>query len=173
MGIKQTLEKNPAVVAGVTLVLVAIAGYMLFKSDSVEPQGITSGSRYFWDVSKNELFVGPDVVPPTPRDPKDKNGAKVGVWAHVFSCGDCKDANSRKTMFLRTWPDAAAEELKKMGRSGTMIYEVATPELIAKAQVRRPTESDWVEENSDSGRAVMSLDSLKCPSGEQPGECSP
>lgn len=173
MGFKQTLEKYPLIVVVVAIVSTAIAGYVLLKPGSTSPSGINTGGRYFWDTAKNELFVGPDTVPPIPRDPKDKDGAKVGVWAHVFSCYDCKDASSRKTLFLTTWPDAAADELKKVGRSGTMIYEAAPPELLAKAQVRRPTDANWVDESSDSGRAVKSLETERCPNGEPPAECNP
>lgn len=168
----QNVKRRVVLVMG-SVIILAIAAYVTLRPPPESPGGFgVSGSRYFWDTAKGEIFNGPDVVPPISRDPKDPKAPPVGVWAHVFACGDCKDANARHVVYLRTWPDEAASELKKLGRSGTLIFDIASPDLLDKALVKRHTDKEWYSVTSDKGRDIVSQASEPCPDGNNPVECA-
>lgn len=159
MGIRETLNKNPAVTTGATIaVIVIVLGWivyaMWFQDDRV--RGTRKG---FYTVDDGATVF---VDSPGKIAPFDHNG-QPAVIAYVYTCDGGKNT---WVGFLEKYSDAAMKRIDKMPRSETgMVDQDALNDLHEKgAMVRAPgAGGKWVLWESDAGKAVRSI---KCPHGD-------
>lgn len=173
MGLKEKLTKNPAVGAGIALVLIAIAALAVYVG--TRPSRV--GGAWYYDTSTGKFIAV--------HDPAAMLGIGQSVFvAHVFGCGRCGGGPVAQVAYLEKWtPDAIAAQkavakadpespgFRPGKRPQGTAYD---PDAIAKGRLVAKPEANpqWTAFSSNEGQRIVS-DSRNCPEGELVVECSP
>lgn len=156
--------RNDIVKGGVAVLMLLIAAAVLvwYMNRKVGPE---AESLWYADPVSGNMVSAPDEVPPT------KTGL---VRAFVFSCGECGDDKARFTGYFERFTPEAKMEMAKVGvlryDGPGGISQLTEAEAAAyftggKRQIRRATESDWVDHDSEKGNAILDEVEKRCPSG--------
>lgn len=161
MGIREAFEKNPAVGAGIAVVLVVLAVFVFARS---RPKAVTSG-RWYYDLTARQLvaFDAKGQMPPV----KLPSGNE-GVMAHVFSCGKC---NSQEQFI--GYLESLTEEGRRI-RQDPVMPDRPVDLMVGQVIARPPTgdeEIRWIPAGSDAAPAIMRA--ATCPGGKRPEVCIP
>ena len=133
-------------------------------------------SSYFYDLSKRALFEAPiDSVPPIRGiDDNEPDGVRAIV---VSTSGNCRDAESRRILYLEKYSDLLKHEME--ARLSTPPGTEAPSTTISRAQARMHTfvkaieDADWSTIDSERGEALINRLSTPDPSGKLPLPCVP
>lgn len=148
MGIRETLNKNPAITTAGTIVIILLAlgvitWEMLPKSSVKLAAGV-----YYTDDDGQTWF--PDLMSKTP--PFD-HGGKTAVQAWVFSC----PGKAPWVAYLQKYTDDMKATLDDPNHS-----EIGDSELRSNTLVKKPGDTEWQTASSTKGQA---LTKVTCPDG--------
>jgi len=155
LSIRDWISRSPILI--ITASVLLVVGVMAFLVRLTLPEKVeqvdTSEKEWFYDLKRRRLFVvkkGP--LPPieAPSGPL-ANGEPAGVRAYVFTYSD--DPNTTDTFigFLETIdPNVDKSSIVPMD------LRVSGAEIFAKGRlIRRVKDTEWVEANSEEGRAIL------------------
>lgn len=181
------IAKHPAIIAGVAVVLVGVALWVVTSTMFGGPQGPQYGETYYLDMSSGELFPASEIsVPPiaAPSD-KDRQGGELhGVRAYVFSCSDCADADSRFVAFVERYSpeikaaltEYTAEQLAEMPPNAREQLNISQRQIESGKLVAVPEEGvnwqdwNWVPSISAEANEIRTGVSDRCGS-DRPQPC--
>jgi hypothetical protein len=157
MSIRQSLQNNPAIFAGVA---VLVLGFAVWRMATVGHGNALENHRYFFDLGTGELFTHdvsamPPVTAPSGGD---------GVLATVYTCGACSSEAERKIAYIITYTEEALALMQQA------MGENANPGAMAAAQAQRliaaPSQQpQWVAfDDPRSGQLLSFAD--QCPGGK-------
>ena len=126
----------------------------------------TSEKQWFYDLNHQRLFpVKSGQLPPieAPSGPL-ANGAPAGVRAYVFTYSDDPKTTDTFIGFLETIdPNVDKSSI------GLMDLRVSGAETFSKGRlIRRIKDKEWIEANSEEGRAILKEAFRKNESGKIP-----
>ena len=164
MGIRETLNRNPAITTGGTLLIIVIAvGFIIYSSISGGAPKPPTQAYFSTDDGKTYFADDINKIAPFQKDGKE------AVKAYVFSCDNGK--NPFVAYLERFTPEAKAqvekfnEEMKKNpnqppsdpGMMG-MLYQTGT-------EVKKPGGKTWVKMNDFQQFGQITM--INCPNGKQ------
>ncbi len=158
MGLRETLNKNPIPVTIAGILLVALAGWVAYKTAT--DQGLTGKQPtqyYFTTDDGRTLFAAPMTsIPPFEKD------GKPAVLAHVFTCDKGK---SQFVAYLAKYTDEfakrAAAEAAKTNAGGQGGGLLTGPAAAMATLVKKPGDKEWVPVTSGNG---SNISAIFCPS---------
>jgi hypothetical protein len=158
LGIRETLNKNPAITTGVTagIVVIAIAVIIWQLWGGSNPVSSASGAQQYYSDDDGATYFA-DAATKIP--PFDHNG-KQAVRALVFQCGEGKPFVG---MLQRYTKDAKAKmEKAQSGKPGDMLMEDIE---ITGLEIKKPKTGDagWVKQTDPKAGAISRV---TCPDGK-------
>lgn len=160
MGIRETLNKNPAITTGVTAGIVVIAIgiiiWQLWGGSGPSYTGSGVAKQYFSDDDGATYFADDSTKIP----PFDHNG-KQAVRALVFQCG----SGQPFVGMLQRYTKEAKAKLEK-AQSGKGAGEMVMEDIeITGLEVKKPKtgETGWVKQTDPKAGAV---NRVTCPDGK-------
>jgi hypothetical protein len=158
LGIRETLNKNPAITTGVTAGIVVIAIVVIIWQlwGGSSPVSSASGAQQYYSDDDGATYFA-DAATKIP--PFDHNG-KQAVRALVFQCGDGKPFVG---MLQRYTKDAKAKlEKAQSGKPGDVLMEDIE---ITGLEIKKPKtgEAGWVKQTDPKAAAVSRV---TCPDGK-------
>lgn len=173
LAIRDWLSRSPILIIGASAILLfGVIGFLVCLSlPEKVVQVDTSEKQWFYDLNHQRLFpVKSGQLPPieAPSGPL-ANGAPAGVRAYVFTYSD--DPNTTDTFigFLEMIdPNVDKSSI------GLMDLRVSGAETFSKGRlIRRTKDTEWVEANSEEGRAILKEAFRKNESGKIPEYIAP
>jgi hypothetical protein len=173
LAIRDWLSRSPIlIISASALLLVGVIAFLVWLSlPEKVVQVDTSEKQWFYDLNHQRLFpVKSGQLPPieAPSGPL-ANGEPAGVRAYVFTYSD--DPNTTDTFigFLETIdPNVDKSSI------GPMDLRVSGAEIFSKGRlIRRTKGTQWVEPNSEEGRAILKEAFRKNESGKIPQYVAP
>ena len=168
LAIRDWLSRSPILIIGASVLL--MVGVIAFLVSLTLPEKIeqvdTSEKQWFYDLKHQSLFVAKSGQLPPIEAPSGPlaNGAPAGVRAYVFTYSN--DPNTTDTFigFLETTdPNVDKSSI------GPMDLRVSGAEIFTNGRlIRRTKDTEWVEANSDQGRAILKEAFRKNESGKIP-----
>jgi len=146
VSIRETLNKKPAVVTGITIGIVVIALVAIFWQS--RPKQIQPVTKAYYTTDDGASVFEDDLEKTTPF-PHDGGSA---VQAHMFSCDN---GHTKFVGFLEKLPDKLPQATPARGRD---------PKIFA-GLVKAPKNpsAKWVNKNSPEGIAIIAA--IRCPDG--------
>jgi len=155
LSIRDWIRRSPILTISASIILVVgvIAFLVSLTLPKEQVQLDTSEKQWFYDLKHRSLFVVkggrlPPIEAPSGPLP---NGEPAGVRAYVFTYSD--DPNTTDTFigFLETTdPNVDKKSI------GPMDLRVGGAEMFAKGRlIRRVKDKEWVEANSEEGKAIL------------------
>lgn len=173
LALRDWLSRSPILIISLSVLLVVgVIAFLVFLTlpEKVE-QVDTSDKQWFYDLKHQNLFiVKSGQLPPieAPSGPL-ANGAPAGVRAYVFTYSD--DPNTTDTFigFLETIdPNVDKSSI------GPMDLRVGGAETFTTGRlIRRTKDKEWVEANSEEGRAILKEAFRKNEAGKVPQYIAP
>ena len=168
LAIRDWLSRSPILIisASVLLVFGVIAFLVWLSLPEKVVQVDTSEKQWFYDLNHQSLFVVKSGQLPPIEAPSGPlaNGAPAGVRAYVFTYSN--DPNTTDTFigFLETIdPNVDKSAI------GPMDLRVSGAETFSEGRlIRRTKDKEWVEPNSEEGRAILKEAFRKDESGKIP-----
>jgi hypothetical protein len=168
LAIRDWLSRSPILIisASVLLVVGVIAFLVWLSLPEKVVQVDTSEKQWFYDLNHQSLFVVKSGQLPPIEAPSGPlaNGAPAGVRAYVFTYSN--DPNTTDTFigFLETIdPNVDKSTI------GPMDLRVSGAETFSEGRlIRRTKDKEWVEANSEEGRAILKEAFRKNESGKIP-----
>ncbi len=173
LAIREWINRSPKIVLSVSVVsVVVLLGIVIWLS---LPKKVVEVEHYekdwFYDLNTGKLFVAkrgqlPPIKGPTGPLP---NGEPAGVRAYVFSFSSEPNEADRFIGFLETTdPNVDKSSI------GPIDLRVSGAEIWGKGRLIRKVEDDqWVEANSNEGRAILGETFRRNEAGERPQYCPP
>ena len=184
MDIRDWMNNNSAVVTIVAVLLLIVALLMLVNTcrGPSAPPAVTR--NYYYDMNKNELFVGEaNQIPPiqtesgpySPAEGAPQMGA--GVKAYVFACGDCSDPSKRFIGYLEMYTPEAKQKMDEFVKQAAQREGV--PEMPPEAYlmyeegqvqgrlIKRVDDPQWVAADTDKGVQIVNELTQRCPQGDK------
>ena len=168
LAIRDWLSRSPILIISVSVLLVV--GVIVFLVWLSLPEKVvqvdTSEKQWFYDLNHQSLFVVKSGQLPPIEAPSGPlaNGAPAGVRAYVFTYSN--DPNTTDTFigFLETIdPNVDKSAI------GPMDLRVSGAETFSEGRlIRRTKDKEWVEPNSEEGRAILKEAFRKNDSGKIP-----
>ena len=145
MGIRETLNKNPAITTGATIVIILAAlGFITYQIGHKNMPKLATGLYYTDDDGQTFFIDSMKQIPPF------DHGGKEAVLANCYQCGEGK----MFVGYLQKYTDEMAATLRDPNHG-----EVNTdPDTL----VKRPGDTEWVVITSAKGREVTHV---TCPPG--------
>ncbi len=158
MGIRETLNQNPAITTGATAGIIVLAlGFILYQSFGSSGPSIPTKSFFTTDDGATYFADDIKLVPPFEKD------GKQAVQAFVYTC------DGGKTKFV-AYLQRYTPEAKKIVESvrGANANDPAAIGKLEEAQitgieVKKPGDKDWV--NQRQMEKFMQVQSIQCPTG--------
>jgi hypothetical protein len=155
LAIRDWLSRSPILIISVSVLLVL--GVMVFLISLTLPDKVeqvdTSEKEWFYDLKHRSLFTAKSGQLPPIEAPSGPlaNGEPAGVRAYVFTYSN--DPNTTDTFigFLETTdPNVDKSTI------GSMDLRVIGSEMFSNGRlIRRVKDKEWVEANSQEGRAIL------------------
>jgi hypothetical protein len=173
LAIREWLSRSPKLVIGASVVLVA--GLIVFGIWLTLPKKVVEVENYekdwYYDLKHRRLFVArKGQIPPieAPSGPL-ANGEPAGVRAYVFTYSNEPNTTETFIGFLETTdPNVDKSSI------GPMDLRVSGAEIWSKGRlIRRVKDKEWVEANSEEGRAILKEVFRQNEAGEIPHYCPP
>jgi hypothetical protein len=173
MGMRETLQSHPAIVGVIAVIVLVICAATWIPRST--PGG--TPTRWFLDMETGEL-VAHHVE--GLQSPVTLPSGHEGVWAHVFSCGDCDDKSQRFIGFIEKFTNLPPSE----GRSSDAPKAPPTgppgfggpgaqPEVPESVVASPDDREKWYDSLTPQGVALRNVRrNHPCPSG-QFVKCSP
>ena len=165
MGIRESVNENPAITTGVTAGIILLAlifiVYQLFSGGGATGQTIT---QEYFTTDNGATYFEDDLGKLTPFQ---KDG-KEAVSAKVFRCG-----GEPFVGYLEKLDPKTLAALAKTPKTDQNNPESAMQMEMMKQQgrlVKKPADAKWVQANSPDG---MKSQAVQCPSGGKPEDLEP
>jgi hypothetical protein len=163
VGIRETLNKNPAITTGATAGIIVIAvGFILWQLMGSSTPGVATEAYFSNDDGKTWFEDDISKIPPF-----DKDG-KPAYKAHVFQC----PGGEPFVAYLERYTEEgkkAMEAAQKSNASNDPMLMMEDMQFTA-IEIRKPGLGDpikgWVRQSSPIASKVMEL---KCPDGTTEG----
>lgn len=169
MALRKMLNGNPAALAGLAFVLIALAVILSRGGDQLpEVQPITAA--WYYNLDTGELFSGP--MEPAPIDAP--GGSGQAVRAHLFSCGACTEQERFIGFLTRHTPEAARVLTGlEAGANPTPDEQVIleTGQRIGAAPDAPGKTIHWAVEGTPEADAVRTAPAQQC-GGMRPTRCA-
>lgn len=163
MSVRHKLNGPIGIGAAVGLVLIALLYVFVFANFGNERQ--LTEAEFFYDIQQKRLFT----ARPTPWTPIDApSGAKNGVKAYVYSCGECSDKDKRFIAFLEMYTDEALKSVI----DGSISHEERSQLQGEGWRIRKVDDQDWMQGTTKEARQMM-RDASRCPDGKEAQRCRP
>lgn len=169
MSLRETLNKNPAIIAGVVVVAIAACGWVVWSQMGSSSKSSAPDSVYYTVDEGQTLFADS----PTLLTPFDKDG-KPAVRAYVYKCAD----GTQTVAYLERYTEkgkAVMEKFRAEKKANPGVPPPSVGELSALGraakEVKRPGDKQWT--NSATGAERGLVESLKCKDGQAPVVANP
>ena len=159
MGIRETINKNPAITSAVTAGIILLAlTFILWNSICSGPGGggADAVGKTFFSIDDGKTFFPDDAnkIPPFTKD------GKQAVRAHVFTC------DGGATKFVGYLEMYTPEEKKMMedaisGKAPAAVYAGYT----GQAMVKKPGAPKWIKLGPGTTTAYQQTVQVQCPGG--------
>ena len=149
MGIRETLNRKPALVTGATVAVVVIALILIFwqsRSKTVVPP-----TKAYFTIDDGQSVFEDDLQKFAPFE---HDGAQA-VQAHMFSCNN---GRTKFVGFLEKLPDKVPQSTAQRtpgGRDPRLFVALVKPPMNKEAK--------WVSKLGPEGAAIIA--SVRCPEG--------
>jgi hypothetical protein len=132
---------------------------------------------YFYDLETSQLVVREADFPPVIVESETGPPQHELVWAYVYGCGDCADAEAHHIGYLQTVSSEGKTAAVAMGLE-PMGEEKALDEALAnegyKRMVSRPGPiTRWFAADSPEGVRIVSEAGRDCPQERPATRCTP
>lgn len=174
MSLREKLNGNPSIVAGVAgaVLLIAVVVVLLWwlrGGGTYTPYG---GQRWYYDTGARALFIDSEA-----RVPPFDHGGNVAVRAEVGSCGSCDDEAARKVLWLERYTEAARplmEQYVQARLSDNLTAEALEAEAQASEglEVRDVDDPTWWAYHTPRAVEIRSRMDTLC-DGQPARFCSP
>ncbi len=156
MGIRETLNKNPSIVTGVTIGIIVIAiGFIIWQlATSGAPNMANAKSFYTIDDGATRFSDYSSKLPPF--DYKGQQAVRV----YVYQCADKKPFIA----YMERYTPEAKAVLEKAKADPANINTDAVDEAMNNGiEIKKPGGEKWVRRESPEGQKLTS--EIKCPDG--------
>lgn len=150
MGIRETLNKNPAITTVGTIVVILIAlGLITWEMLPKSPPQIKAG-LYYTDDDGQSTFV--DLMN---KNPPFDHGGKKAVMAGVFTC-----SGKQFVAFVQKYTDDMKATMDDPNHG-----DISSSDMDSNTMVKKPGDGDdkWVALSSKAGKELKY--NVKCPDG--------
>jgi hypothetical protein len=173
LAIRDWLRQSPILIIGASVLLVI--GVMVFLVRLSLPEKLeqadTSEKQWFYDLKHRKLFIVKKAPLPPIEAPSGllANGELAGVRAYVFTYSNDPNTTDTFVGFLETTdPNVDKSSI------GPMDLRIRGAELFTKGRlIRRIKDKEWVEANSEEGRAILKEVFRKNEKGQIPQYIAP
>ena len=156
MGVREALNSQPKVVAGVVVaVIVVVAAVMYFTmSDGGAADIGGGGTKAFFSIDDGKSWFVDDFkkVPPFTKDGKE------AVRAYVYKCSNGKTFVG----YLERYTPSAKKTMEAVHASDGKGSNLLPFDGIRGIEVKAPGETRWMNQSDDKAIAVLSP---RCPDG--------
>lgn len=111
------INENSTIATLVAFVCIVIAVYAIYRVATPTSRVRTPWPAvYCYDLNTGKLFTAPrNKLPPFPTSSDDASSERpAGVWAQVYSCGDCANEADRFVGWLEKFNDETKASLQEM-----------------------------------------------------------
>lgn len=145
-GIREYLNKRPAVAAAVAAGVLVLTATVLLSS--YRGPSVTVGSVYF-SSDDGKTFFAEDATNVPPFD----HQGKPAVQAHVFRCGD----EAPFVAYLARYSDATRTEIASLipKKDDPQASQQLSDLMSRGLEVKKPGETRWLAANAPEAGAVM------------------
>jgi len=168
MGIGEAINKNPMIGVGIAVVILIVAGMILFRTTNVGKSGKPIEQRYFYDMGSGEVIVmGNEPAPVTSAS------GSTAVWAAVYTCGSCDSETDRFVAYIQKYTDEAKREVEKPLKQ--QDYDTVNEgTVVAAPPSKAGDEVSWVQIETLQGMNItqMSIQG-RCPGAAMATPCMP
>ena len=169
---RELLNNNSMVMVGATVLLLCVAGWLLYKQIRGSGGGTVGATDvYYYDLDTGSLFTNKNDLYPPIDNPAGAKGK--GVLAIVYGCGNCEEAN-RYIGYLQKYTDKAKAiwenppVLDGKIKAPLEMMEPASGQLVASQ--KKPTQ--WHPILSSQGQMILNAEADKC-KGTDRKYCTP
>lgn len=165
MGIREAINKNPAlggvVVAG--FLVLAVVVYFLMQTKEIDPYD--RSQLWYYDLNTGKPFAmaysekveaPPNEAPSGPLTEDNgllKKGEPAGVRLHRFGCGGCKEGEVFDG-YLKTYSVNARQKF--------LDEKVSMPSIQDEIVIRKVDGGDWVPEHTPEAQAILLEVTKRC-----------
>ncbi len=160
MGIRETVNQNPAITTGVTIGIIVIAlGIIMYQLFGNSGYRVVTENYYTIDDGQSYFTDEANKVAPF-----DKDG-KQAVRCYVFKCSDGKPFVAYLERMNEKFKDKYAEALKAQqnpdnaGQAGMEAEEFR----MQGQEVKKPGDEKWVNQQSPEAEKITQI---TCPDGD-------
>ncbi len=158
MGIRESLNQNPAVTTGVTIGIIVLALiiilYQAFGGGGPTGGSSGGGGKLFFTDDDGKNYFADDASKIPPFD----HGGKTAVRAYVFSCN-----GKQFVSYLERYNADAKKKMEAAKAAGKDTVAMQSIQM-GGMEVKRPGDKDWVSQTDP--RAVKVVQP-QCPGGGQ------
>ncbi|HEV2295804.1 MAG TPA: hypothetical protein VGR35_18290 [Tepidisphaeraceae bacterium] len=161
MGIRETLNKNPAITTGATAAIILIAiGFIIYQISGSGAPGIATEAYYTIDDGKNWFADDINKIPPFEKD------GKQAVKAYVYKCPGSDPFVSHLERYTPEGKKAMEAAQKSTDPNNPVMVEDV---MMMGVEVKKPLTGDkgWVRQSN--AIAAAKIMELKCPDGTTEG----
>lgn len=154
MGIRESLNQNPAVASGAVIGIVVLAMiFLVYNYAGNKTPGADGAAQAYFSDDDGKSYFPDDARKVTPFD----HNGKSAVLCFVFSCDDSK---TKFVGYLQRY----TPEGKKMRESQLKPAgpKMGVEEMIIPIEVKKPGDKEWVRTTDPRFAAIASV---RCPDG--------
>lgn len=179
---KEFLQKHRWIVPTLAAITLLLSAWGIFRSTNPIAKVESWPKAYYFDLKAGTTFVSTiDQVPPIPTPSGDlPDGQHAGVWAAVFSCGNCADTSTHFVGWLEKFNPDTQKQLveliapRKNGFADFNPYETrnlwdAAGHLFAL----KDSPDEWLPSEDEGVEAIQASVLKKCDAGVKPTRCVP
>ena len=160
--LREWMASNPspvvAMVAAVLVLSMAIATAAAWAPSPRHDDPIL----WYYDLGTDELFQAVHQVAPI----DSPSGARKGVLAHVFACGQCTEGEMY-VGYLEKFSDEARALQSRLASQEPPEDEQEVWQILLRGHLIRSVERDaWVTHDSNAGRAIRDRAKSRCPDNQ-------
>lgn len=161
MGIRETLNKNPAITTGATAAIILIAiGFIIYQLSGGSSPGIATEAYFSNDDGKTWFADDINKIPPF-----DKDG-KPAYKAYVYQCPGSDPFVSHLERYTEAGKKAMEAAMNSNDPNNPVIMEDVQMTAIEVKKPGADPVKGWVRQSSPVAAKVMEL---KCPDGTTEG----
>lgn len=157
MSFRQFVNRNPSIMIGVVVVVVLVAGYVLYSQFAPRGSGAVGGNKAYYSVDDGKTFFADsrDKIPPF-----DYNGQEA-VRADVVKCGD----GEPYVAYLYKYQAKYKQVLEQVRTDPSQVAPADRPLMVTADSAgmlrKKPGEKNWAPYNAMGNPTIA----VKCPDG--------
>jgi hypothetical protein len=158
VGIRQTINENPAITAAATGAIIVLALiFIIVEALPHHPKAGPPGKLYFSDDDGKSWF--PDDATKIP--PYTDSNGKEAVQAYVYKCG--QSGEPFVGYLLKYSPDGQQRMQQALSQPNGRMMDIP-PTAFSDTLVKKPGDADWVSRAQDDA-AFRKASTPVCPDG--------